>query len=105
LIISLVVSIKSKEFKWFQRVGAILTIFGTLFILKHTIMSTLEQEVINRHGYARYAPSKKSQEMKEQTNKVSNALKMEKISIIMTMLGTIIWGYGDLIKQKNRRKI
>jgi len=100
LLISLIVSIKSKNFKWLQRSGSIVTIFGTLLLLRVTITANFEQEFIKRTNYAFWASDKESKERKEQEKDIKKEIDLERFGLAMVLVGTVIWGYGDLLKRK-----
>lgn len=98
--VSLYYSISTNDFTWFGRSGSLATIFGLLLTLKHHILSTsrdIESVVNEKFHYAVWAPSEESPEYQEDIKSAKKILRDEYIGVFVTIAGTIIWGYGDLL--------
>ena len=85
---------------WFGRSGSIVTVAGLLITLKHSILSnkrTLDDAVMERNRYAKWAPDDDSPEYIAAVAEAKRVLRDEKVGLFLTVIGTAIWGYGDLL--------
>lgn len=99
-VISFWYSLETGDFVWFSRAGSIVTVFGILLTVKHNILSNsrdLESVVMEKNNYAKYAPKKGSDKYTEHENSAKGIIRDEYVGILITILGTIVWGYGDLL--------
>lgn len=84
---------------WISRGGSLITIMGLLLTIKHSILSSsrdITNIVFERFHYAVYAPDRGSEKDLENRALAKRMLRDEYFGVIVTILGTIIWGYGDL---------
>lgn len=98
--ISLYCSFQLSDFSWFGRSGSIITIFGILLTIKHSIFSPSRDSaavVRETQSYAKFAPEKDSDIYKEQLASAKTVIRDEYIGFTITIVGTGIWGYGDLV--------
>jgi hypothetical protein len=98
--ISLLASIKSKNYHWFQRSGAIVVIFGTLLLLRATLLTPLRERALDRLNYAKWGAREELEKQEKQIWK--EEIIWENFGLVMIIMGSAIWAYGDLIgKKKN----
>jgi len=98
--VSLFVSINTAEFGWVGRSGSVITILGLLLTIKHTIFSDtrdIHKVVMERQHYAVWAPDRDSDAYKEHMELARKSIRDEYVGFTLTIIGTIIWGYGDLV--------
>lgn len=71
-----------KSAAWFQRSGSIvilIAVFAELFVIKRLKSISDDQEIVSR-------------------KKFKNYISITNISVIaISLIGTVVWGYGDLI--------
>lgn len=88
---------------WFSRGGALITVLGLLLTVKHSILSSgrdLDSIVNEKFHYAVYAPSPGDERWESDRLQAKKIMRDEYIGIVTTIIGTVIWGYGDLILEK-----
>jgi hypothetical protein len=93
---SFVVSVCSRQWHWFSRSGAILTVSGMILTVRPIIRLGLkglleEQSVINCGGVTP-AP----EETKAENQRKLDA-KSSLVGLFLLVIGAVIWGYGDLL--------
>jgi hypothetical protein len=99
VIVSLFVSFYTLDFAWFGRAGSVMTILGLMLTIKHTILSDtrdIHKVVMARQHYSVFAPERDSDSYREHMEMARNSIRDEYIGFTLTILGTVIWGYGDL---------
>jgi hypothetical protein len=99
---SLFVSVHTSDFAWFGRSGSVMTILGLMLTIKHTIFSDtrdIHKVVMEREHYSVYAPERDSEDYKEHMDKARKSIRDEYIGFTLTIVGTVVWGYGDLAGQ------
>ena len=97
---SLCYSISSNDFSWFSRSGSVITIFGLLLTMKHHILSSsrdIDSIVMEKCHYANYAPDEGTPSYNENRKNAKIIMRDEYLGVFITITGTIIWGYGDLV--------
>ena len=95
---SVVYSAFINDFIWLSRSGSVITIFGLLLTLKHNILSEnrdIDSIVKEKNHYANNSP-KDSDLYKEHVKYARKVIADEYIGLSLTIVGTFIWGYGDL---------
>ena len=99
-VASLVYSLASHDPQWFGRAGSVVTIVGLLLTIKHGILSGARDDksiVMERFHYANFAPEESSAEFKQQLAAARHILRDEYLGLLITVIGTAIWGYGDVL--------
>lgn len=85
------ISIAYQDWSWFARSGSLITIIPMLISIIE-VYSDRRQIYLSKHNYSVFAPDDAEQ----------RAEKYWPIKILVntfiTIIGTIIWGFGDLIK-------
>lgn len=100
LIGSFVGSSLTEESLWFARAGSITTVFGLLITIKHNVLASdrdLDTIVMEKRHYANWAPEPGSDDYLADLRYAKKVMRDEYIGLVMTLFGTVIWGYGDLI--------
>jgi hypothetical protein len=87
----LFISIMSGNWSWFSRSGSLVTIVPMLISIIE-MYSDREQMYAAKHNYAKIAPD----DFEERAKKYWPLKIMVNTGI--TIVGTLIWGFGDLIK-------
>ena len=90
----------SEQSLWFGRAGSATTILGLLLTIKHTILAgsrDIHKIIMEKKHYAVWAPDRESDVYKEDMKFAKHVLRDEYTGLIVTVIGTIVWGYGDLI--------
>jgi len=85
---------------WFSRGGSLITVLGLLLTVKHSIFSPgrdLDSIVNEKFHYAVFAPSRGDAKWESDRKFARKIRRDERLGILMTIIGTIVWGYGDLI--------
>lgn len=93
-------SIITGDFSWLSRSGSVVTVLGLLLTIKNGIFSEtrdIESVVLEKNHYARWAPEDDSNEYREHVKYAKKVIREEYIGFGITVVGTVIWGYGDLI--------
>jgi hypothetical protein len=87
----LFISITSGNWTWFSRSGSLVAVVPMLISIIE-MYSDREQMYAAKHNYARIAPD----DVEERAKKYWPLKIMVNTGI--TIVGTLIWGFGDLIK-------
>jgi hypothetical protein len=88
------------ESHWFSRAGAVTTILGLLLTIKHNVLSSsrdIHVVVMEKCHYANWAPDRSSPSYQKDMEMARRVMKDEYIGLILTVVGTIVWAYGDFI--------
>lgn len=91
---------ETSDFLWVSRSGSILTVLGIMLTIKHNIFSEsrdLNSVVNEKNHYAVWAPDKNSDEYRKQVEHAKVVLRDEYLGAGLTLTGTVLWGYGDLL--------
>ena len=99
-LVSFIYSISSEDFSWVSRAGSIITIFGVLLTLKHHILSEsrdIHSIVMEKRHYAKWAPKEEDEEYQKDIESSRIIMRDEYMGVALTVFGTVIWGYGDLL--------
>jgi hypothetical protein len=97
---SLYHSLTTNEFAWFSRSGSIITVLGIMLTIKHNIFSEsrdIKSVVKEKNHYANYSQCEKSDEYKVLEDRAKIIIRDEYLGAALTIVGTAIWGYGDLL--------
>ncbi|MDA3915619.1 MAG: hypothetical protein PF690_01410 [Deltaproteobacteria bacterium] len=92
----------NNDYSWVSRSGSVITVLGLLLTIKHSIFSEsrdIHSVVREKNHYAVFAPDRDSDVYKDQTTHAKKIIKDEYLGFFITIIGTIIWGYGDLVGQ------
>jgi len=94
--ISLAASLYSGQWHWFGRAGSIMTISGVILTIRPIIRLGLKKliEAQNTINGGSFEPTPEEIEVDRQSDLDHKA---SQIGSILAILGTIIWGYGDLV--------
>lgn len=77
-----------------------MTVMGLLLTIKHTIFSdsrNIHKVVKERENFAVTAPPEETKEYTKLLKKAEKSIFDEYVGFTLTILGTFIWGYGDLL--------
>ena len=99
---SIYYSIICNDYSWFSRAGSLITISGLLLTLKHHILSSsrnINTVMLEKFHYAVYAPSEGTERYRQDKSAAMKIMRDEYIGVIITVIGTVIWGYGDLVEK------
>lgn len=99
---SLVLSTVTGDPQWFARSGSILTVFGLLLLVKHSVLcagTDLESAMMEKLHYRRgEAPPVPGTATYERDLRHTRRILMDEFAgFAMSLIGTVIWGYGDLL--------
>lgn len=99
---SLVFSMMTGEPQWFARSGSIMTVSGLLLLVKHSVLcagTDLESAMMEKLHYRRgRAPPTPGTDEYEKDMRHTRRILMDEIAgFAMSLVGTVIWGYGDLL--------
>jgi hypothetical protein len=100
LALSLWRAVQTSDALWISRAGSIVTVLGILLTVKHNIFSEsrdIESIVKEKNHYAVWAPEEDSDEYRDQVSHARVVLRDEYLGAALTLVGTCIWGYGDLL--------
>lgn len=93
---SLIKSLSANEWHWFGRSGAWATIIGVILSVRPLIRMGLSKWIQSQSnidlGHIHPTPEEIEEDI--QTSKDAHAVK---IGVFMSIIGTLIWAYGDLI--------
>ncbi|MBI4825411.1 MAG: hypothetical protein HY807_03185 [Nitrospirae bacterium] len=89
-IVSLIMSDIKSDYMWFARCGALITVIPILISIMD-FYSDRAAIYYAKHNYAVFAPAN----VEELANKYWPIKVI--INAIITIIGTIIWGFGDLL--------
>ncbi len=107
--LGVVPSIVLSDWTWFSRSGALLVIFGVYIVWLdykgdvnkdlETLLSGFNQYLINHTKDSEADIKKIEAKISEKLNKVRTATekRFQNIEFFIVAIGTLIWGYGDLI--------
>jgi len=93
-------ALQTSDATWIGRSGSILTVLGILLTIKHNIFSSsrdLDGIVKEKNHYSDWAPEESSDEYRKQVEYARVVLRDEYLGAGLTLVGTCIWGYGDLL--------
>ena len=90
------------ETHWFARAGAILTIVGMLLLIKHSVLCAgmdLHEAMAEKLHYrrGRAPPTPGTARYAAELRHTRRILFDEFLGFGMTLTGTVIWAYGDLL--------
>ena len=108
-ITSVVASICEKDFTWLSAFGGVMTIFGLLVTVSHSVPKTTDD--INRYIESKFPESRdgilaevltdeQKENIKDYRNVEANRiLKCEASGLLITIIGTLIWAYIAFFNQ------
>jgi hypothetical protein len=85
------ISIASQDWSWFARSGSLITIIPMLISIIE-VYSDRRQIYFSKYNYAVQAPDDVEQKAEKYW-----PIKIL-VNALITIIGTVIWGFGDLIK-------
>jgi len=97
LVISLIASFCTKDWTWFARSGSVMTMAGVILSVRPIVRMNFNQylkskKIINGGSILGDTP----EEMAKDKEEIKDLVAIY-IGGTFTFLGTLIWGYGDLI--------
>ena len=93
MLVSIVISIYTKEPMYVARAGALVTLAGIFMTTRRILVSSSEkQSIIGRQIMEDVNDECARKEEEEEEN-----LKAEKCGFWFLVIGTVIWAYGDLL--------
>jgi len=108
-IASVMLSICTKDFTWLSAFGGVMTIFGLLVTVSHSVPQTTDD--INRYVESKFPESRdgilseaitSAQKEVLESNRTAEAnrvLKCEASGLVITIIGTLIWAYVAFLNQ------
>lgn len=99
-ILFLVFAFLSDESHWFPRAGGVATVLGLLLTIKHNVLSSSRDAhsvVMEKRHYANWAPDADSETYRNDLKLAHRIMRDEYLGLSLTVAGTIVWAYGDLI--------
>jgi|GEM_PF-1637383 len=111
LLAGIIPSIILYDWVWFSRSGALLVIFGIFIIWLdyqssiendlNTVFDSFEKYLLNANEKDTESREKTKTEIQGKFNEVKKANKkrFQNIEFFTVALGTVVWGYGDLINK------
>lgn len=96
VVISLAVSVYVGQWHWFGRAGSIMTICGVILTIRPIIRLGPKEWIILQHTIngGSFEPTPEEIEADRQSDLDDAA---SQIGPVIAILGTVIWGYGDLV--------
>lgn len=96
------VAVTAGDPEWFARGGSITTVLGLLLLVKHQVLcagADLESAMIEKLHYRRrtVVPIAGTEHYKAEIKHVRRILMDEFLGFGLTLVGTVIWGFGDLL--------
>ena len=82
----------------FSRSGAVLVVVGFILIASVGFLSyskSIEEAMVKKHDYSKIMPNRDSELYMKRHLETRVAILEEKVGIILTLFGTLIWAYGD----------
>lgn len=93
---SLIFSFMTNQWHWFGRSGSWLTIIGVLMSSRPLIRLGLKDWIISQQTIDLGHITPTPEEILEETEHKLDALAF-KLGIIISITGTLVWAYGDLL--------
>lgn len=93
VVFSIYLSFSNNDWEWFQRSGSIITLFGAIIASRKLIRLNIKKSIELHNAPDTWKPSK---EKLEEQGYIEEDIKVETTGFILILVGTVIWGYGDL---------
>ncbi len=87
-------SIINSDWYWFSRFGSLITIAGLLLISSPSFVKGIYLANASSFGFAERDSDGNTMVTNEEDRKIGGKIFS---GIVITMIGTVIWGFGDLI--------
>ena len=100
-VISFAYAIHTNEFLWISRSGSIITVLGIMLTIRNSNFfdsRDLKRIVRGKNHYAVYSLEEDSVIHKQLEAHVNLVTRDKCIGAFFTIVGTVIWGYGDLVE-------
>lgn len=98
LLASMAAAFILNEDLWVSRFGSLATLAGLLLTIKHKLLSQprdIRSIVSEMNHLSEETCDKESEQYKTLLKAAESSLRDEKIGLVVTVFGTVIWGYGD----------
>jgi len=93
-LIGIVLSIFNSEWLWFSRFGSLITVAGLLLISSPSFVKGIYLSNASAFGLAELDGDGNTMVTNEEDRKIGSKIFS---GIVITIIGTAIWGFGDLI--------
>tara|TARA_R110002050_G_scaffold155828_2_gene283798 strand:+ start:1277 stop:1576 length:300 start_codon:yes stop_codon:yes gene_type:complete len=90
----LLLSVINSEWQWFSRFGSLITIAGLLLISSPSFVKGIYLSNASAFGFAERDEDGNTMVTNEDDRKIGAKIFT---GIIITIFGTVIWGFGDLV--------
>jgi len=100
LATSLIGAVATGDAHWFGRAGSLTTIFGLILMLKNNLLCAgrdNEAALVEKLHFSEPPPKPGTSRYVQAVRRARRILFDEYVGFMTTLLGTVIWGYGDLI--------
>jgi hypothetical protein len=92
--IGILLSIINSEWLWFSRFGSLITVAGLLLISSPSFVKGIYLSNASAFGFAERDGDGNTMVTNEEDRKLGSKIFS---GIVITIIGTVIWGFGDLI--------
>ena len=100
IVVGIILSIELHDWSWFSRSGSLIVVNG-IILTSHQIIEHMRY--LNQHQQRRDSQFTRdwAKESKHEFihNDHENTWRSEKYGLYMLVLGTLIWGFGDLFNE------
>jgi len=93
-IIGISLSIIKSDWLWFSRFGSLITIAGLLLLSSPSFVKGIYLSNASAFGFASLDEDGNTRVTNEEDRKLGSKIFS---GIVITILGTVVWGFGDLI--------
>jgi hypothetical protein len=95
-LFSVYLSVLLADWTWFSRSGAILTLSGAILAIRKLLRLGLEELYRDQHTIngGHVVPTPEELQAEEENRR---DIKASRLGFCLLLIGTLIWGYGDLI--------
>ncbi len=100
LAISLGLSLLWQEPHWLARAGSLVAILGLILMFKRNLLCVIdgtEADLIEKLHYSPPMPEPGTALYEQEIKRARRILRDEYLGLGVSIIGTIVWGYGDLL--------
>lgn len=98
--ISAMMSFVLGEAEWFGRAGSIVTVLGLILMVKQNLLcaaTDIDTAIIEKPHHNTPAPRRGTALYASELARARRILRNEMLGFCTLMVGTVTWGYGDLL--------